>query len=187
MPRLSEFNRYLAFLCEALGHTDRHGGLVSYCRGLMLPLKRKSIEPLAAHSDPEHVCAAHQSLHHFVAKSDWSDQAVLAKVQDWVLPHLDTASGSFWIVDDVGFPKKGHCSVGVSRQYCGQLGKQDNCQVAVSLSLATERGSIPVAWQLYLPEEWIGDAARRNKVGIPDSLEFMTKPTIALVSSDTRT
>lgn len=84
------------------------------------------------------------------------------------------------IVDDTGFPKKGKASVGVARQYCGQLGKQDNCQVAVSLSLPNAHGSLPVAWQLYLPEAWASDAARREKVGVPAAMRFQTKPQIAL-------
>ena len=131
---------YLEHLCEALGHNDRESGLKGYCQGLMLPIRRKSVEPLAAHLEPEHVSARHQSLHHFVAKSEWSDTALLAQVRRWVLPHMDPADGLYWIIDDTGFPKKGKHSVGVARQYCGRLGKQDNCQVAVSLSVATERG-----------------------------------------------
>jgi SRSO17 transposase len=154
--------------------------LMDYCRGLMLPIDRKSVEPLAAYADPMHVGAKHQALHHFVAKSDWSDVALLDRVRQWVLPELGVESGTFWIIDDTGIPKKGKCSVGVARQYCGQLGKQDNCQVAVSLSLATERGSLPVGYRLYLPAEWAQDAQRRFKVGVPETMTFATKPDIAL-------
>jgi SRSO17 transposase len=85
-----------------------------------------------------------------------------------------------WIVDDTGFPKKGHQSVGVARQYCGQLGKQDNCRVAVSLSASTWSASLPMAWRLYLPEVWSSDAERRSKAGVPEEVEFQTKPQIAL-------
>jgi SRSO17 transposase len=127
MPKLGEFERYINRLCEALGHRDRHSGFTDYSRGLMLPIERKSVEPLAAHTDPLHVSAKHQSLHHVVAQSQWSDRAVLACVRDWVMPKLGRASKFYWIVDDTGFPKKGEHSVGVARQYCGQLGKQDNC------------------------------------------------------------
>jgi SRSO17 transposase len=85
-----------------------------------------------------------------------------------------------WIIDDTSFPKKGVHSVGVARQYCGQLGKQENCQTAVSLSLANAHASLPVAWRLYLPESWASDAARRRKAGVPEEIGFQTKPQIAL-------
>src|SRR6266446_4352899 len=85
-----------------------------------------------------------------------------------------------WVVDDTGMPKKGRHSVGVARQYCGVLGKQDNCQVAVSVSVAHERASVPVAYRLYLPEAWAQDQRRRRAAGVPDALEFRTKWQIAL-------
>jgi SRSO17 transposase len=157
MAKLSEFERYVNYLCEVLGHQDRHAGFADYSRGLMLPIERKSVEPLAASTDPLHVSSQHQSLHHLVAMSEWSDRAVLKRVRQWVMPRLGQKRGFYWIVDDTGFPKKGEHSVGVARQYCGALGKQDNCQVAVSLSLATEQGSVPIEFQLYLPEKWAKD------------------------------
>src|SRR5947199_482128 len=146
----------------------------------MLPIERKSVEPLAAHTDPLHVSAKHQSLHHLVAQSEWSDKAVLKCVRNWVMPKLGAKSRFYWIVDDSGFPKKGVHSVGVARQYCGQLGKQDNCQVAVSLSLANHYASLPLAYRLYLPQEWAGDRKRREKVGVPDEITFKTKSEIAI-------
>jgi len=91
----------------------------------MLPIERKSVEPLAAHSDALHVSAKHQSLHHLVAQSEWSDKAVLKCVRNWVMPKLGAKSRFYWIVDDSGFPKKRSPFVGVARQYCGQLGKQE--------------------------------------------------------------
>ena len=123
MDTFKEFERYVAHLAEGLGHADRHAGLKGYCAGLMLPLARKSVEPMAAGLDPRHVSARHQALHHFVAKSEWSDAAVLARVREWVTPVLGLEGGCYWIVDDTGFPKKGRHSVGVARQYCGQLGQ----------------------------------------------------------------
>jgi SRSO17 transposase len=175
-----ELDGYLDRLAGVLGHADRRAGLMDYCRGLMLPIKRKSIEPLAAHVDPLHVQAKHQSLHHFVAKSAWSDEAVLAEVRSIIEPVLGTESGSYSIIDDTGIPKQGKHSVGVTRQYCGQLGKTENCQVAVSLSLASEHGSLPIAWRLYLPEEWTQDRDRCRAAGVPDGVEFATKNAIAL-------
>lgn len=180
MPKLAEFERYIDQLCEVLGHQDRHAGFADYSRGLMLPIERKSVEPLAAHTDPLHVSSQHQSLHHLVAMSEWSDRAVLERVRNWVMPRLGQKSHFYWIVDDTGFPKKGEHSVGVARQYCGQLGKQDNCQVAVSLSLATAQGSVPIEFQLYLPEKWAKDRRRRKKAGVPKEVKFLTKPQIAL-------
>ena len=102
-------------------------------------------------------------------------------MREHVLPSITRSEPvQAWIIDDTGFPKKGNHSVGVTRQYCGQRGKQDNCQVAVSLSVATHRGSLPVAYQLYLPKGWADDPARRATAGVPDDVRFQTKPEIAL-------
>ncbi len=167
-------------MASGLGHADRHEGLRGYCTGLMLPLARKSVEPMAARVDPVHASARHQSLHHFVAKAEWSDEQMLRRVCQWVVPKMDFSEGGWWIIDDTGFPKKGRHSVGVARQYCGVLGKQDNCQVAVSVSLSCSQGSLPVAWQLYLPKDWAEDEDRRRKAGVPETLQFATKTEIAL-------
>ena len=91
----SSFGEYLEHLCVALGHSDRNVGLEGYCQGLMSPLRRKSVEPLAAHLAPERVSACHQSLHHFVSNSEWSDAALLERVRRWVLPHMNPANGLF--------------------------------------------------------------------------------------------
>ena len=180
MGASQRFDRYMSHLSEGLGHLGRHAGLKGYCTGLMLPLARKSVEPMAARIDPMHASARHQSLHHFVAKAEWSDSQMLRRVCQWVVPQMDFQSGGWWIIDDTGFPKKGKHSVGVARQYCGMLGKQDNCQVAVSVSLACDQGSVPVAWQLYLPEDWAADPKRRVQAGVPEELRFATKTQIAL-------
>ena len=180
IQELQEFERYLAHLGAGLGHADRLAGLRGYCTGLMAPLARKSVEPMAAHLAPQATRSRHQSLHHFVADSPWSDEEMLRRVAQWVVPVMDFQEGGWWIVDDTGFPKKGSHSVGVARQYCGQLGKQDNCQAAVSVSLACQGASLPMAWQLYLPQEWANDPIRREKAGIPNELQFSTKGQIAL-------
>ena len=172
---------YVDGLASVIGHKDREGPLRDYCLGLMMPCERKSVEPLAAVTAPARVAAQHQSLLHFVGAGGWLDERVLAKVREMVLPAIERHGAiSAWIIDDTSFPKQGRHSVGVARQYCGQLGKQDNCQVAVSLSLANRHASLPVAWQLYLPQEWADDPARRRKAGVPEGLVFKTKPEIAL-------
>ena len=177
----SRFSSYVEALTASLGHADRAGPFRSYCTGLLLPGPRKSVEPIAARMEPGRVQAAHQSLHHLVANAEWSDEAVLAAVRRQVLPAMERHGAiRAWIVDDTGFPKKGMQSVGVARQYCGQLGKQDNCQVAVSLSVANDHASLPLAYRLYLPESWANDPFRRGKAGVPDTVIFETKPRIAL-------
>ena len=185
MSASHRFERYMEHLAAGLGHRDRHAGLKGYCTGLMLPLPRKSVEPMAARMDPLHASARHQSLHHFVAKAEWSDEEMLRRVSQWVVPKMDLSGGGFWIIDDTGFPKKGKHSVGVARQYCGVLGKQDNCQVGVSISLATEQASVPVAYRLYLPKEWAREAERRHKAGVPSEVKFATKTEIALQQLET--
>ncbi|MCP4966728.1 MAG: IS701 family transposase [bacterium] len=177
----ARFEAYVESLSEVIGHADRVEPLEDYCSGLLLPLERKSVEPLAAAVAPDRVSAKHQSLLHFVAQSPWSDDRVLTKVQDLVLPSIERGGPiKTWIVDDTGLPKKGKHSVGVARQYCGQLGKQDNCQVAVSLSVANDVASLPIAYRLYLPKTWAHDAERRGKAGVPADVVFKTKPEIAL-------
>ena len=136
---------------------------------------------MAARIEPARVQAAHQSLHHLVAKADWSDEAVLTAVRQHLLAGSQQRGAiRAWIVDDIGFPKQGTHSVGVARQYYGQLGKRDNCQVAVSLSIANAHASLPIAYRLYLPELWANDPIRRDKAGVPDTVRFETKPQIAL-------
>ena len=180
-PQQRRFAAYTAGLANAAGHADRHTPLTNYCKGLLLPGERKSVEPMAARLAPDNVRKMHQSLHHLVADAPWNDEEMLAQVRREVLPAMQKNGPVVaWIVDDTGFPKRGTHSVGVARQYCGQIGKQDNCQVAVSLSVSTWSASLPIAWRLYLPEVWCEDSARRQQAGVPEELEFQTKPAIAL-------
>ena len=177
----ARFAAYVEGLSSVIGHADRTGPLRDYCTGLMLPGERKSVEPMAARTAPARTAAQHQSLLHFVGVATWSDEKVLAKVREMVLPAM-TKNGPIeaWIIDDTSFPKQGKHSVGVHHQYCGQLGKQANCQVTVSLSIANHAASLPVAYRLYLPEAWSKDRARRKKTGVPKDVKFKTKPEIAL-------
>src|SRR4051812_16150730 len=172
---------YLDAITAELGHASRAASAQAYCTGLLLPGERKSVEPMAARLDPAHVQAKHQSLHHVVAQAEWDDAALLAAVRAEVLPALERHGPvRYWIADDSSFPKQGTPSVGVARQYCGQLGKPDNCQVAVSLSVANDHASLPIAYQLFLPEVWADDPARRAKAGVPETIRFETKTAIAL-------
>jgi SRSO17 transposase len=159
-PQEKRFAAYMDGLAEAAGHADRNLPLKNYCTGLLLPGERKSVEPMAARLAPDSVRRMHQSLHHVVADAPWDDEAVLDRCLDFVLPAmLRHEPVVAWVVDDTGFPKKGRESVGVARQYCGQVGKQDNCRVAVSRAITTEKTSMPVAFRLYLPEAWIRTAS----------------------------
>jgi SRSO17 transposase len=175
------FAAYLDRLAQAAGHLDRVVPLKSYCTGLLLPGERKSVEPMAARLCPDNVRQTHQSLHHVVAHAPWSDEDILETVRRYALPAMQKQGPiEAWIVDDTGLVKKGTHSVGVTRQYCGQVGKQENCRVAVSLSISTAEVSLPIAWRLYLPEVWTQDKKRRTATGIPPEIRFQTKPEIAL-------
>lgn len=180
-PSERRFREYLDRLARAVRHWDRREPLRAYLTGLCLPGERKSIEPMAARVDPRHVRARHQSMHHFVANAPWEDAAVLKVARDWVLEQMERHGAvAAWVIDDTGIPKKGSHSVGVARQYCGAVGKQENCQVAVSVSLVNEAVSVPAAYRLYLPESWAKDRKRRRKAGIPEGIAFRTKWEIAL-------
>jgi len=177
----ARFAAYVEELASVIGHADCVAPLEAYCIGLLLPCERKSVEPMAAITAPARVSAQHQSLLHFVSQGGWSDEVILGKVRDMVVPEMERHGPiEAWIIDDTGFPKQGKHSVGVARQYCGRLGKQDNCQVAVMLSLANHHSSLPVAYRLYLPKEWAEDGERRRKVGVPADITFETKTEIAL-------
>ena len=179
--RERRFREFLDRLARAVGHEDRREPLRAYLTGLCLAGERKSIEPMAARIEPRRVQARHQSMHHFVANAPWKDAAVLGVARDLVLDQMERHGPvAAWVVDDTGLPKKGEHSVGVARQYCGVLGKQDNCQVVVSISLANDAISVPVAYQLYLPAAWAKSRPRRRAAGVPPEITFRTKWQIAL-------
>lgn len=179
------FEQYLGSLGAALGHADRADPLRGYLTGLLLAGERKSVEPMAARIDPRHVSMRHQSMHHFVANAPWDACAVIAVAREYALAQLERHGPvAAWVVDDSGFPKKGTHSVGVVRQYCGPMGKQDNCQVAVTLSLVNPAMSVPCAYRLYLPEVWAKDRKRRRAAAIPGAIGFQTKPELALTQVD---
>jgi SRSO17 transposase len=150
-----------------------------YLQGLIGPGARKSVEPMA-----ERICPGQtQQLHHFVSTSPWSTaplEQVLRKTADALVGGKDAVL----IVDDTALPKQGKHSVGVKRQHCGVLGKQANCQVLVSLTLAQQEVPVPIALQLYLPKDWAQDEARRAEAKVPESISFETKGDIALGQID---
>ena len=175
------FVAYVEELTSVIGHADRALPLRDYCAGLLTAEGRKSVEPMAAVTAPARVSVQHQKLLHFVGEGNWSDDDVLAKVRDLVIPAIERHGPiEAWIVDDTSYPKQGTHSVGVHHQYCGQLGKQANCQVAVTLSIANHHASLPIAHRLYLPKDWADDAERRDKAHVPEAIRFKTKPQIAL-------
>lgn len=176
----SRLTSYVEGLASVIGHGARIRPLQDYCVGLLMPGERKSVEPMAAVTAPARVSAQHQSLLHFIGQGEWSDEKVLAKVREQVLPRIERHGPiEAWIIDDTSFPKQGRHSVGVAHQYCGELGKNDNCQVAVSLSVANHHASLPVTYRLYLPKDWAVDLERRRKVGVPEEVVFKTKLEIA--------
>jgi SRSO17 transposase len=177
----SRFAAFVEKLTSVIGHADRVRPLNDYCAGLLVAEGRKSVEPMAAVTAPAETSVQHQRLLHFVADAPWADEPVLAKVRELVLPAIERHGPvEAWIIDDTSFPKCGSKSVGVQHQYCGQLGKQANCQVAVTLSIANHHASLPIAYRLYLPEAWAKSAARRKKARVPKAIRFKTKPQIAL-------
>ena len=168
-------------LADTLAHEARIASLNGYCTGLLLPLERKTMEMMAAHLAPERTLAMQHRLQNFITDAPWDDDAVLATVRAQVLPTLaERGAIRSWIVDDTSMPKKGKGSVGVARQYCGQLGKVDNCQSLVTLSVANATAALPIAARLYLPDAWAQDEERRAQVGVPLDVAFQTKPAIAL-------
>ncbi|HEU4730273.1 MAG TPA: IS701 family transposase [Kofleriaceae bacterium] len=168
LARLEAFGA--AVLSEAMNRPVQmvNGGM--YLRGLIEQGARKSLEPLVERLGGE---ADYQSLQQFLADSPWDPALVVRAVAERVAEEIDVEA---WVLDDTGFPKDGKHSPGVKRQYSGTLGKIGNCQIGVSLHAVGSRGTVPLGWALYLPEEWCNDAKRRKKAKIPEEIEFQTKP-----------
>ena len=178
------FDEFIEHLSRDLHRADWCGRdeiLHGYCRGLLIPGERKSMEPIAARMAPEHAPASREAVQQMITDSKWDHEPLLRSVREYCLPFLlRTGPMEAWIVDDTAFPKSGSHSVGVARQYCGVKGKKDNCQDAVSLSVANRETSLPCAFRLYLPESWTKDKEACQKAGIPASIRFQTKIEIAI-------
>jgi len=161
-------------LAEAMSRPVQrvNGGL--YLRGLIEAGARKSLEPMVARLGVE---ADYQSLQQFLADSPWDPVRVVGTVAERVAPVIGVEA---WVLDDTGFPKDGKDSPGVKRQYSGTLGKTGNCQIGVSLHAVGNKGTVPLGWALYLPQEWCADGTRRRKAKIPDEVAFETKPELGV-------
>nr|WP_224373241.1 IS701 family transposase [Hyalangium versicolor] len=168
---------------EVLGNESRRGSFALYAMGLLGDAERKSVEPIAARAcpDPLKVDAMHQRLLHFAVDSKWSDTQVRQAAAQYALEAMvEREQVEAWIVDDTGFLKQGTHSVGVQRQYTGSAGKIANCQVGVSLSVATRTEHLPIDFELYLPTGWAHSPERRAEARIPPEVTFKTKPQLAL-------
>jgi SRSO17 transposase len=174
---------YFGEIGEQLGNDSRRQSFAIYAMGVLGDGERKSVEPIAARAcgDPTKADAAHQSLLHFVANARWSDEAVRRVAATHAIDAI-TKHGEIeaWIVDDTGMLKQGKHSVGVHRQYTGSAGKITNCQIAVTLSVATAESHAPIDVELYMPRAWTDNTERRRSARVPDTLEFKTKPQLAL-------
>jgi SRSO17 transposase len=161
-------------LAEAMNRPVQlvNGGL--YLRGLLEQGPRKSLEPIVERLGGD---ADYQSLQQFVADSPWDPALVVKAVAERVAGEIDVEA---WVLDDTGFPKDGKDSPGVKRQYSGTLGKTGNCQIGVSVHAVGKRGTVPLGWALYLPEDWCTDQERRRKAKIPDEVVFKTKPQLGV-------
>lgn len=170
---IDEFADFMEPLAARLGRSERREGATLYVQGLLMPGERKSIEPMA-----ERLRVDKQKLQQLMADSPWDDQEVWHAIRRKVVPVMEPLAA--WIVDETGWLKQGDRSVGVAHQYCGAVGKQANCQVSVHLAVSDGEISAPVAGRLYLPESWAGDSTRREAAGVPQTVQFQTKPEIAL-------
>lgn len=180
---MRRLNQYFADIGDKLGNDSRRQSFAVYAMGILGDGERKSVEPIAARActDPQTADAAHQSLLHFVSNARWSDKEVRRVAASHAIEAI-TAHGPIetWIVDDTGMLKQGTHSVGVQRQYTGSAGKITNCQIAVSLTVATRHDHMPIDFELYMPRSWTDDDKRRREARVPDDLEFKTKPQLAV-------
>jgi len=169
--RLVEF---VAVMAADLAHVRQRENALVYVRGLIEHGGRKSLQPTLFRLGED--AARYESLQQFLADSPWDPAVLVRACAERVVPELELSA---WVVDDTGIAKDGAHSPGVKRQYSGTLGKIGNCQVTVSVHAVGGRGSQPLGWALYLPEDWCEDLSRRRKAKIPDELVFQTKPQLA--------
>jgi SRSO17 transposase len=175
---------YFEGLGKLLGRVERRASFAMYAAGLLSDLERKSVEPIAAlasNGSPKRCALYHHRLLNLLNTSPWSDEDVRGYAADYALRALTKDEPiEAWSLDDTGFLKQGDDSVGVQRQYTGSAGKITNCQIGVSLTVATRTAHLPIDMDLYLPESWAKDAERRKVAKIPEDVVFRTKHDIAL-------
>jgi SRSO17 transposase len=183
-PAQRRLKKYFSGIGNVLRNAAQRASFAMYAMGILCEGERKSVEPIAARAcggQIDQVDATHQRLLHFIGPARWSDREVRLTAARYALRSMtERGPVESAIIDDTGFLKQGNHSVGVKRQYTGSAGKVTNCQVAVSLTLATQRDHIPVDMQLYLPDTWANDESKRKEAHIPDEVQFQTKPQIAL-------
>jgi SRSO17 transposase len=180
---VARLEAYFAQIGTCLRDKRKRESFAMYALGLLSEGERKSVEPMAARAcgDPDRTCATHHKLLHFVGQASWDDRAVRRTATRYALAALGAREPvTTWVIDDTGFLKQGTHSVGVQRQYTGAAGKIANCQVGVSLSVATATEHLPIDFELYLPTSWMDDPARRKAAKIPETLGFQTKIDLAL-------
>lgn len=170
--KVAALQQFIEPLVADIGRSERRESAALYVQGLLMPGQRKSIEPMA-----ERLRVDSQKLQQFISDSPWPDQPVWQAIRREVIPAVEPLAA--WVVDETGWLKQGSDSVGVSHQYCGAVGKQAQCQIAVELVVSDGEVAAPVGGRLYLPEVWAKDPKRREKVGIPGTVTFQTKPEIA--------
>jgi SRSO17 transposase len=168
---------------SVLGRRDRRESFALYAMGLFSNAERKSVEPIAALAcgDADLCRAYHDQLLHFLGVSPWSDREVRGFASRYALSAMETCEPiDDWIIDDTGFPKQGRRSPGVQRQYSGTLGKTGNCQIGVSVTVATRTMHLPLDMDLYLPKSWTDDRPRCRAAHIPKDVGYRAKWQIAL-------
>jgi len=186
LKRLERLQAYLRSMTEGMGRRERVEALSDYLRGLMLEGDRKSLQPMAMRlaADEDDVEACRQRMQQAVVVAKWDERELYRRLCERFLDEVEEVEAL--VIDDTGFPKKGRFSPGVQRQYSGTLGRTDNCQIAVSLHLASPSAGACVGMRLFLPESWSDDEERRRRAQIPDEVRHREKWRIALDMLDDR-
>src|SRR6266545_214706 len=175
LPRLGPFLRPLD---QHLSRREQRDNARGYLEGLLSGVPRKNVESIAYHHDQDR-----QALQKFIGQAPWNHRPLMAELARQVGAELGEADGVL-VFDPSAFPKKGTESVGVQRQWCGRLGKLENCQVGIYLGYVSGREHALADFRLYLPKEWASRKQRRRKAGVPTTVRFRTRHELALEMLD---